>query len=138
MANNVRTSIGEKIRSQRIALNITQEELAEMVGMHGKQIYRIETGKCSPSFINVLNIITALKMDIRVLDIENLNNFNPLKDEIYSILSDATDEELYLYRNVIDTIRKSQRLTTKERQEIKKTANAKQKELTVKKHKQST
>ena len=134
MTDNIKAIIGEKIRSQRLSLNITQEELAEMVGMHGKQIYRIETGKCSPSFINVLNIITALKMDIRVLDINNLNNFNPLKDEIYSILSDSTDEELYMYRNVIDAIRKSQRLTTKERQEIKKVTNSKQMEL-VSKHK---
>ena len=60
-------------------------------------------------------------------------NFNPIKDELYSMLEDATDEELILYRNVIETIKTSQRLTTKERQEIKKTATAKQKELTVKK-----
>ena len=132
MANKIRIDIAKKIRSQRIALNLTQEELAEMVGMHGKQIYRIETGKCSPSFINVLNIITALKMDIRVLDINNLNNFNPLKDEIYSILADATDEELFMYRNILNTVKASQRLTTKERQAIKKLAITKQKELIVK------
>lgn len=128
-------NLGEKIREQRKKLGISQAELAELVDIHDKQIYRIESGKCSPSITTILKIIQALKMDIRVIDINNLNNFNPIKDELYSILEDATDEELILYRNVIETIKKSQRLTTKERQEIKKTAIAKQKELTVKKKK---
>lgn len=127
------TNLGKKIREQRKLLGISQAELAEIVDIHDKQIYRIESGKCSPSITTILKIIKALKMDIRVIDINNLNNFNPVKDEIYSMLEDATDEELILYRNVIGTIKTSQRLTTNERQEIKKTAIAKQKELTVKK-----
>ncbi len=122
-------NIGLKIREQRKMLGFSQAELAEMVDITGKQIHRIECGKCSPAAITILKIIKVLKMDIRVLDIDNLNNFNPLRDEIYSLLADATDEELFMYRNVIDTIRRSQRLTTRQRQEIKKATNLKQKEL---------
>lgn len=126
-------NLGEKIREQRKFLGLSQAELAELVDIHGKQIYRIESGKCSPSITTILKIIKALKMDIRIIDINNLNNFNPIKDEIYSMLEDATDEELILYRNVIDTIKNSQRLTTRERQELKKATIAKQQQLVVKK-----
>lgn len=122
-------NLGKKIREQRKLLGISQAELAELADIHGKQIYRIESGKCSPSIITTLKIIKVLKMDIRVIDINNLNNFNPIKDEIYSMLENATDEELVLYRNIIETIKRSQKITTKVRQEIKKTATAKQKEL---------
>lgn len=128
-------NLGEKIREQRKILGISQAELAEIVDIHGKQIYRIESGKCSPSITTILKIIKALKMDIRVIDINNLNNFNPIKDEIYSMLEDATDEELILYRNLIDTIKSSQRLTTKERQELKRVALSKQKRLIARKKK---
>ena len=65
----------------------------------------------------------------RILDINNLNNFNPVKDEIYSMLEDSLDEELMLYRNVIQTIKNSQRLTTKEKQQINKSAKTNQKKL---------
>lgn len=128
-------NLGEKIREQRKILGISQAELAEIVDIHGKQIYRIESGKCSPSITTILKIIKALKMDIRVIDINNLNNFNPIKDEIYSMLEEATDEELILYRNLIDTIKSSQRLTTKERQELKRVALSKQKRLIARKKK---
>ena len=73
--------------------------------------------------------ITAIPATITAIIIKNISNFNPIKDEIYSILSDATDEELYLYRNVIDTIRKSRKLTTKELQKIKKATISKYNEI---------
>jgi len=126
------TNLGEKIREQRKRLGLSQAELAEAVDIHEKQIYRIEIGKNSPSITTVLKIIHALKMDIRVLDINNINNFNPLKDEIYSILEDANDEELMLYLNLIKTIQASQRLTTKEKQNLTKAAKTKQKEWIAK------
>lgn len=129
------TNLGEKIREQRKRLGMSQAELAEAVDIHEKQIYRIEIGKNSPSITTVLKIIHALKMDIRVLDINNLNNFNPIKDEIYSILEDASDEELLLYLNLIKTIKSSQRITTKEKQNITKGAKAKQKEWIAKPNK---
>lgn len=134
MADEI-TNLGEKIREQRKRLGMSQAELAEAVDIHEKQIYRIEIGKNSPSITTVLKIIHALKMDIRVLDINNLNNFNPIKDEIYSILEDASDEELLLYLNLIKTIKSSQRLTTKEKQNITKGAKAKQKEWIAKPNK---
>jgi len=129
-------NFGEKIKEQRKRLGMSQAELAEKADIHEKQIYRIEMGKNSPSFHTVLKIINVLNMDVRVLDINNINNFNPIKDEIFALLEDAKDEELILYRNVIKTIKTSQRLTTTEKQQISKQSKAKQKVLIAnRKHK---
>jgi len=127
--SDIDTAIGKKIKEQRKRLNISQFELAEMINIHEKQIYRIESGKCSPSITNVLKIIKALNMDIRVLDYENADNFNPVKDEIYSLLATSSSEELVLVRNLILTIRDSQRLTTKERKDIDKATAENQKKI---------
>ena len=122
--------VGQKIKQHRKWLGISQFELAEKVGVHEKQIYRIETGLNSPSITTLLKIVHALNMDIRVLDYENADNFNPVKDEIYSLLAKSSNEELVLVRNLILTIRDSQRLTTKENKEIEKATADKQKEIT--------
>ncbi len=122
-------NLGEKIKEQRRRLGMSQAELAEKADIHEKQIYRIEMGKNSPSIHTVLKIIHVLNMDIRVLDINNITNFNPVKDEILALLEDASEEELILYRNVIQTIKNSQKLTTKEKQLLHKCAKSKQKTL---------
>ncbi len=122
-------NFGEKIKEQRKRFGISQAELAEKADVHEKQIYRIEMGKNSPSFHTVLKIVNALNMDIRILDINNIKNFNPVKDEIYALLENASDEELVLYRNVIKTIQNSQRLTTKEKQQLLKSAKLKQRTM---------
>lgn len=121
--------IGKKLKEQRKRLGLSQAELAEKLDIHEKQVYRIEIGKNSPSILTVLKMVQILKMDIRVLDADNIQNFNPIKDEIYALLEDSTDEELVLYRNVIQTIKSSQRLTTKEKEQIRKKATTEQKKM---------
>ena len=121
--------IGQKFKEQRRRLGLSQFELAEKVGIHEKQIYRIEMGINIPSITTAIKIVHALNMDIRVLDYENADNFNPVKDEIYSLLAKSSNEELVLVRNLILTIRDSQRLTTKENKEIEKATADKQKKI---------
>ncbi len=119
MSDIITKRLGVKIKEQRKRLGISQFELAEMVDVHEKQIYRIETGQCSPSITNILKILYALNIDVRVLDEDNINNFNPVKDEIYSLLVDSTDEELVLFSNVIKAIKNSQKITTSFKKDIK-------------------
>jgi len=121
-------NIGKKFKEQRKRLGLSQAELAEKLDIHEKQVYRIEIGKNSPSILTVLKMIKILGMDIRVLDADNIQNFNPIKDEIYSLLEDASDEELVMYRNVISAIKTSQRLTTKEKEQIRKKSISEQKQ----------
>jgi transcriptional regulator with XRE-family HTH domain len=124
-----RINLGRQIKEQRKRQGLSQAQLAEKIDVHEKQIYRIEMGKNSPSIDTVLKIVHVLQMDIRVLDINNLKIFNPVKDEIYALLENATDEELLLYRNIIKTIKDSQRLTTKQKNSIIQNTKVKQEKL---------
>ena len=129
MSDIITKRLGTKIKNQRKRLGISQFELAEMVDIHEKQIYRIETGQCSPSITNILKILYALNIDVRVLDEDNITNFNPVRDEIYSLLVGATDEELVLYSNVIKAIKDSQKITTRFKKDIKRRTLDGQKKL---------
>ena len=124
-----RINLGRQIKEQRKRQGLSQAQLAEKIDVHEKQIYRIEMGKNSPSIDTVLKIVHVLQMDIRVLDINNLKIFNPVKDEIYALLENATDEELLLYRNIIKTIKDNQRLTTKQKNSIIQNTKVKQEKL---------
>jgi len=112
--------IGQKFKEQRRRLGLSQFELAELVGIHEKQVYRIETGINTPSITTAIKILHALKMDIRVLDFENCENFNPIKDEIYSLLAKSPTEELILIKNIIQTIQSTKNLSTKEKEKIER------------------
>ena len=118
--DNLAVFIGKKIKEQRKRLGLSQFELAELVDVHEKQIYRIETGLNTPSISTIIKILHALKMDIRVLDFENCENFNPIKDEIYSLLAKSPTEELILIKNIIQTIQSTKNLSTKEKEKIEK------------------
>ena len=56
--------IAENIRLQRLKNRLTQENLAEMSGISTKYINSIETGKVNPSIVVIVNICTALNMDL--------------------------------------------------------------------------
>ena len=128
--DNLAVFIGKKIKEQRKRLGLSQFELAELVDVHEKQIYRIETGLNTPSISTIIKILHALKMDIRVLDFENCENFNPIKDEIYSLLAKSPTEELILIKNIIQTIQSTKNLSTKEKEKIEKQTQKSQSKFT--------
>lgn len=56
------TSLGEKIRSRRIEMNMTQEYLAEKVGVSRQAISKWESGKSYPSTSNLIAIANLLNV----------------------------------------------------------------------------
>ncbi|RNW09795.1 XRE family transcriptional regulator [Morganella morganii subsp. morganii] len=56
------STLSERVKTRRVALNLTQSELAEMVGLKQQSIQQIESGFIKrPRFI--VEIATALKCD---------------------------------------------------------------------------
>lgn len=58
------TGFGERLKAIRIAANLTQEQLAEKVGMRAQNITRLETGGRTPSWETVLRLAEALGVSV--------------------------------------------------------------------------
>lgn len=99
--------IGSKIKQQRKRLGLTQFDLAEKVGLHEKQISRIESGLNYPTFENFVNIINALKLNMSDFSPENVSENNELKDELFFIIKNSSVYQLKMYLDVINAIKKN-------------------------------
>lgn len=58
---------GERIRSARIELGLSQEAVAELAQMHVTNFGKIERGTANPSFLTVLRIASVLGQDLASL-----------------------------------------------------------------------
>lgn len=67
MASNIRIVFGKRIRTLRLARDLSQERLADAVGLHRTYIGNIERGEESVSVDNVAKIAKALKVSISEL-----------------------------------------------------------------------
>lgn len=68
---NICEKFGLNVQKYRKKLGISQEELAELSGLHRTYISSIERGKRSISLNNIEKIAHALKIDIHLLFIFN-------------------------------------------------------------------
>jgi transcriptional regulator with XRE-family HTH domain len=55
--------LGERIREHRLRLNLSQEDLADVAGLHRTYIGAVERGERNISFINILKIAKAIEID---------------------------------------------------------------------------
>ena len=60
-------AIGKFITQKRKAMNLTQEQLAEKLGVSNKTISKWETGKCMPDYSVVKALCTELEITIAEL-----------------------------------------------------------------------
>lgn len=60
-------SIGGKIRSQRNKYNLTQDELADKIGISRNYISDLENDRYVPSVKTLSRIASVLKMDLNFL-----------------------------------------------------------------------
>jgi transcriptional regulator with XRE-family HTH domain len=62
-----RKLLGNSIRKRRLALGLTQEELAEKADLHWTYISGIERGVRNVSIVNLFQIAQALETTVRTL-----------------------------------------------------------------------
>jgi transcriptional regulator with XRE-family HTH domain len=88
--------IGSYIAQKRRALNLTQEKLAEKLGVSNKTISKWENGKCMPDYSVIQKLCDALNVTLaELMDAE-----------------DSAEESVRTYDNeqVLDLIRRTQEL----------------------------
>lgn len=62
-----RKPLGVEIRKRRLALGLTQEQLAERADLHWTYVSGIERGQRNVSIIKLYRIATALQLRVRDL-----------------------------------------------------------------------
>ena len=67
MINEQLKLIGINIKAERLKKNLSQEQLAEMTKISIPTISLIETGKQNTSILNILEIASALGVDVNTL-----------------------------------------------------------------------
>lgn len=67
MNTKILQNLGERIKAKRIEANLTQEILAEKVGIHPTYVGKLESGKNNPSVMLMYKISRALKISLKDL-----------------------------------------------------------------------
>lgn len=100
--------IGQRIRKFRKAYGLSQEELAEKVGISVTHMSHIETGNTKLSLPVLVEIATALdvKTDELIFDISQAYKA-PLKEEIAKILDTCSISEMHILLDVIKAVKTS-------------------------------
>lgn len=67
MNADIQLRFGQKVRQRRLFLGISQEELAERVGVHRTYVGMIERGEKNITLRNIMKFARALDMPIQDL-----------------------------------------------------------------------
>lgn len=96
----LKKELGKKIQKLRKSSKITQEKLAEIIGIDPKNVSRIENGNTYPSSETLMAIANALNVNVYELFVFNDDiPYAQMKQEIISAL-DNDRIILYLYRQL--------------------------------------
>ena len=97
--------IAGKIKEARKKASMTQEQLAEQIGISAKQLSRIENGDYIPSLITFLNLIQILNIGIDDFGVKITNNNNIIRDNFLKLIYSMNNEELEFFYDVILNIK---------------------------------
>lgn len=109
-SNNLKKLFGKNVKKLRMAKGLTQEKLAEAVGLERKSITVIETGNAFISSEVLANISNYFNVEPSFLFksayIEQTDEELNLKKEINRLLSDCNHELLEKIYNIIIALKK--------------------------------
>jgi len=103
-------NIGARIRAVRMEKKITQEQLAEAVGVGTSHISHIETGNGTPSFETIIQIINALDCsadELLCIEVKNARPF--LNNWLCEIVEDCDPTETKVIMDTVTALKSSLR-----------------------------
>ena len=66
-SRKVLVTFGVRVREARLARGLSQENLAEIAGLHRTYIGTVERGERNPALVNLVRIADALSVDLSAL-----------------------------------------------------------------------
>lgn len=100
-------NLGKRIKELRKSKKLTQEQLAEIVGIEQKQICRIENGACFTTF-ETLNKL-AYTLGVEITDLFKYNHINSKETLIKSLndmFKNTSEENIQLIYKIVYEILK--------------------------------
>ncbi len=102
--------IGQRIRAERKKQNISQEQLAEMVGVGTTHISHLETGNTIPSIKTFIEIINALNISSDEVLRNHIDKAKHVFDgELAEIIEDCSAEEARIITDTAKALKTSLR-----------------------------
>src|SRR5574344_1006590 len=98
---------GKRIKELRKNANLTQEQLAEKLGLYPKQIGNIETGTCFTTMSTLEKL--SKQFNVEIADLFNFTQENSreiLINELTSIIKNLPENNLKLAYKIIKSINK--------------------------------
>jgi len=96
---------GKRIKELRKQNNLTQDELAEKLGVFQKQIGNIETGTTFTTMSNITKLAGIFQVEIK--DLFEFGHQKPRDEIIYEIhdmIADVSDDKLKMIYRIIKDI----------------------------------
>jgi len=92
--------IGQQIRKYRKAHGLSQEQLAEKVGISVTHMSHIETGNTKLSLPVLVDIANALEVQTDELLYDGLTNRKILFNELADVLDSCTNQQLHIITDI--------------------------------------
>jgi transcriptional regulator with XRE-family HTH domain len=110
--------LGKRIRAARLAAGVSQERLAEMVGLTSQHISHTEVASTKVSLPALVKIANALHTSVDKLLSDSLYDTKPhLLDDVQLIFSDCGPDEVYVMLEAATAVKKSIRVRKLKRTE---------------------
>ncbi|MCM1010831.1 MAG: helix-turn-helix domain-containing protein [Fusobacterium sp.] len=99
MTNN-RIKLGKRIKELRKSAHLTQEKLAEMIGIETSSLSGIESGRHFPSMITIEKIANILDLELKTLfDFNHLIKIEEMKEKIIKNIDKLPPEQIvFIYK----------------------------------------
>ena len=103
--------LGQRIRAARLSAGLSQEELAEMVGLTSQHISHTEVASTNISLPSLVKIANALNTSIDKLLSDSVHDSKPhLMDDVQKVFSDCDPDEVYVMLEAANAVKKSIRV----------------------------
>ena len=103
--------LGQRIRAARLSAGMSQEQLAEMVGLTSQHISHTEVASTKISLPSLVKIANALHTSVDRLLSDSIHDSTPyLMDDVQMVFSDCDPDEIYVMLEAASAVKKSIRI----------------------------
>ena len=103
--------LGQRIRAARLSSGLSQEQLAEIVGLTSQHISHTEVASTKISLPSLVKIANALHTSVDKLLSDNVHESKPhLLDDVQAVFSDCDPDEVYVMLEAASAVKKSIRI----------------------------